>query len=148
MLLTDDMCLTYSSFVDVFALTLNTDSIVQFSQENNIITLNCSYHLDSGESMRDRDIRWQKKIGNEVNDIAHFSPPGGQEPLFEVDMRDLYKNRTELIAPNTSLSAVMIIIDSECTDEEMYQCKIDYFSKSSGSTKEEIGSSFVEFNGK
>lgn len=89
-----------------------------------------------------------KKIGNEVNVIAHFSPPGGQEPLFEVDMRDLYKNRTELIAPNTSLSAVMIIIDSECTDEGMCQCKIDYFSKSSGSAKEEIGSSFVEFNGK
>lgn len=148
MFLTDDMCLTYSIFVDVSALTLNTDSIVQFSQENNIITLNCSYHLHSGEIMRDRDIRWEKKIGNEFKTIAFFSPPGGKEPLFEVDMRDLYKDRTELIAPNTSLSAVMIIRDSKCTDEGMYQCKIEYFSKSSSSAKVDIGSSFVEFNGK
>lgn len=130
---------------NVSALTLNTDSIVHFSQENNIITLNCSYHLDSNESMRDRDIRWKKKIGNEFKEIALFSPPGGQTPLFEVNMQDLYKNRTELIAPNTSLSAVMIIRNSECTDEGMYQCKIVYFSKSE---KVEIRSSFVEFNAK
>lgn len=139
------MCLTYSIFVGVFALTLNTDSIVYFSQENNIITLNCSYHLDSGESLRDRDIKWLKKIGNEVKKIATFSPPGGQEPFFEPNMREFYKNRTELIAPNTSLSAVMIIRDTECTDEGMYQCKIVYFFEGE---KVEIGSSFVEFNGK
>lgn len=130
----------------VFALILKTDSIVYFSPENNIITLNCSYHLDSGESMRDRDIMWQKKKGNEVKVIATFSPPGGQEPYFEPDTQDFYKNRTELIAPNnTSISAVMIIRNSGCTDEGMYQCRIQYFS---GGSKEEIGSSFVEFSAK
>lgn len=130
----------------MFALILKTDSIVYFSPENNIITLNCSYHLDSGESMRDRDIMWQKKKGNEVKVIATFSPPGGQEPYFEPDTQDFYKNRTELIAPNnTSISAVMIIRNSGCTDEGMYQCRIQYFS---GGSKEEIGSSFVEFSGK
>lgn len=42
----------------------------------------------------------------------------------------------------------MIIRDSECTDEGMYQCEIDYFFESSEITKMEIGSSFVEFNAK
>lgn len=141
------MCLTCSIFVDVSALTLNTDSIVHFSQENNIIILNCSYHLDSGEKMSDRDIGWQKKIGNEFKNIATFSPPGGQEPYFEQDMRDIYINRTELIASNSnaSLFAVMIIKDSECTDEGMYQCMIEYFSVYS---KVKIGFSLVEFSGK
>lgn len=96
--------------------------------------------------MRDRDISWQKKIGNEVKKIATFSPPGGQKPYFEPDMQDFYKNRTELIAPNnTSISAVMIIRNSGCTDEGMYQCRIQYFFEGS---KEKIGSSFVEFSGK
>lgn len=129
---------------NVSALTLNTDSIVHFSQENNIIILNCSYHLDGGEDVRDRDIRWQKKIGNEFKHIATFSPPGGQDPFFESGMGDFYKNRTELIAPNnnTSLSAVMIVRNSECTDKGMYQCKIEYYSESS---QKETSSSFVEF---
>lgn len=132
---------------NVSALTLNTDSIVHFSQENNIIILNCSYYLDSGEKMSERDIRWQKKIGNESKNIATFSPPGGQEPYFEKDMRDIYINRTELIASNSnaSLFAVMIIKDSECTDEGMYQCRIEYFSVDS---KVKIGFSLVEFSAK
>lgn len=132
---------------DVSALTLDTERNVLFSQENNIIILNCSYHLESGEKISERDIKWQKKIGNVVKDIASFSPPGGQEPYFELDMQDIYKNRTELIASktNASLFAVMIIKDSECTDEGMFQCKIEYFSKT---TKVEIGFSFVEFSAK
>lgn len=140
------MCLTCSIFVDVSALTLNTESIVHFSQENNIIILNCSYHLDSGESMRDRDIRWQKKIGNEFKNIATFSPPGGQPPFLEPGMLDFYMNRTELIAPNnTSQSAVMIVRNSECNDKGMYQCKIEYYSDGS---QTETSSSFVEIIGK
>lgn len=143
----NEMCLTCSIFVDVSALTLNTDSIVHFSQENNIIILNCSYHLDGGEDVSNRDIRWQKKIGNEFKEIATFSPPGGQDPFFESGMGDFYKNRTELIAPNnnTSLSAVMIVRNSECTDKGMYQCKIEYYS---GGSQTETSSSFVEFIGK
>lgn len=86
-----------------------------------------------------------KKINGTFKDVALFSPPGRQDPFIIKEMKHLYKNRTELIGPNTSLSAVMIIKDPVCTDEGTYRCWIQYlFDKS---VKEKADSSVVVVNG-
>lgn len=97
-------------------------------KKDNCIILNCTYQNDSNEDIRNRDIKWQKLIDGKPEVIAIFSPPGGQDPFIHKDMESLYINRTELIAPKTSLSAVMIIKDPVCGDEGEYQCWIQYFS--------------------
>lgn len=75
-----------------------------------------------------------------------FSPPKGRPPVVVQNMQSLYNNRTELIAPNSSLAAVLIIKDPVCSDEGIYRCKILYFSDASD--KNETSSSVVEFEGK
>lgn len=100
-------------------------------QESDSIVLNCTYQKESWEILRDRDIIWQKKIDDAFEDVAVFSPPGGQEPYICMDMHLFYKNRIELISPSNPLSAVMIIKDPLCKDQGIYKCWIGYFADSS-----------------
>lgn len=92
-----------------------------------------------------RNIKWQKQIGGKDKNLAIFFPPGGSAPFIYGDMQPLYKNRTELIAPNTSLSSVMIIKDPVCNDEGRYQCQIEYFSDNL--EKNQASRSVVRFKG-
>lgn len=110
---------------------MHTENVSAILQDAKRIILNCTYENDSKESILDRGIRWRKQIKDEFKDLAIFSPPGGQTPFINGGMQLFYSNRTKLIAPNTSLSAVMIIKDPICSDEGTYQCWIEYFSNSS-----------------
>lgn len=115
-------------------MTLETDDVIV--QENDSIMLNCTYRNDSRESISNSDIRWQKQIGDTFVDIAAYSPPGGFEPFIVEDMRTFYDNRTKLIAPNTTLAAVLIIKDPSCSDVGTYRCWIRYtYPGSLGKTK-------------
>lgn len=125
---------------------MHTENVVAILQDAKRIILNCTYENDTEEIISDRNIRWKKQIKGVFKDLALFSPPGGQIPFIYGDMQSLYSNRTELIAPNSSLSAVMIIKDPVCSDEGIYQCWIDYFSKSLVTIL--TSNSTVEFRGK
>lgn len=103
------------------------DVVIIDLQEDNNLTLNCTYHKDITESISDRGIRWQKQINGAFENVAFFSHAGGAAPFIRIEMKPFYENRTELIGPNTSLSAVMIIKDPVCTDEGTYKCWIEYF---------------------
>lgn len=127
-------------------MTLQTKDVVKISQEDNSIVLNCTYHKESNEEISNRNIRWQKQIGDKFKDIAMFSLPGGPSPVVVKEMQPLYDNRTELIAPNSTLAAVLIIKNPVCSDEGIYQCKIVYFSDDS--EKNQTSSSVVELEGK
>lgn len=82
-------------------------------------------------------------------DVALFSPPGRFSSVIEEKMEDLYKNRTELIAPTISqLSAVMIIKNPVCTDEGTYQCWIQYTVGHSADSFVESANTSVQFDGK
>lgn len=106
---------------------MKTEDVVIDLQDDNRITLNCTYYINSTGEISKRDIRWQKQINGTFQDVALFSPPGGPPPFITKDIVNLYENRTELIGPNISLSAVMIIKDPVCTDEGTYKCWIEYF---------------------
>lgn len=128
------------------SLTLHTEDVV-IKQEDNSFTLNCTYHNFSEERINDRSIGWQYQIDGTFKNVAYFSPPGREAPYFLQEMEHLYKNRTELIGPNTSLSAVMIIKDPVCTDEGTYRCWIDYFFSTVSKLTKSV-SSVVVFNSK
>lgn len=132
-------------FSEASSLTVKTEDVVFDLQKNNRIILNCTYNKDDTEEIYNRDIKWQKQINGSFEDVAFFSPPGGRAPTIQQKMENLYKNRTELIGPNTSLSAVMIIKDPVCIDEGTYRCWIKYFDVNSAF--EEADSSVVVFNG-
>lgn len=115
-------------------MTLETDDVIV--QENDSIMLNCTYRNDSRESISNSDIRWQKQIGDTFVDVAAYSPPGGHQPFIVEEMRPFYDNRTKLIAPNTTLAAVLIIKDPSCSDVGTYRCWIRYtYPGSVGKTK-------------
>ena len=115
-------------------------------QDNTTVSLNCTFRKENNEEIRDRDIRWQKQIGNSFIDVAIFSPPGGKEPYIDSAVENVYINRTDLIAPNNSLSATMTIINLICDDEGVYRCLIHYFI---GKNKyNELSNSSVIFTGK
>lgn len=124
---------------------MQTKDVVTILHGENDIILNCTYKKDSKEDISNRKIRWQKLIDGKYENIAMFSPPSGQEPFIVRDMQLLYNNRTDLIAPNTSLSAVMIIKDPVCSDEGRYRCWIEYYSDKS--EKFQTSGSIVEFHG-
>lgn len=132
----------YSSVVS--PLTMVTEDVVTNLQEANNFTLNCTYHKENTDLISDGGIRWQKQINGTFEDIAFFSHAGGKPPFFKKEMKTLYENRTELIGPNTSLSAMMIIKDPVCTDEGTYKCLIQYFEQDS--PKVNTASSVVVFN--
>ena len=113
---------------DVYPLTLTTKNIALCLHKNKEIVLNCTYHKESNEFISNRNIRWQKWIGNTFKDLATFSPPGGQSPFIGIEMESLYSNRTELIAPTDgSLSAILILKDLVCDDVGEYRCWVDYY---------------------
>lgn len=132
-------------FLGVYLLTLKTEYLI--FPESNCIILNCTYHNGNYERIRDTYIRWQKLIDGEFKDIAVFSPPGGLAPFIMKEMQDLYSNRTLLIAPNTSLSAVMIIKEPRCGDKGVYQCWVTYFYRSYSLTGILSRRSIVKFKG-
>ena len=115
-------------------------------QENTSVSLNCTFRKENNEEIRDRDIRWQKQIGNSFKDVAIFSPPGGKEPYIDSAVQDVYINRTDLVAPNSSLSATMTIINLTCDDEGVYRCWIHYFIGKK--QYNELSNSSVIFTGK
>lgn len=131
-------------------ITITTKDTVVIKQEDENIILTCAYHLDTLEEISDKDIRWQKKIGDEYKDLAIYSTPGGTEPFIEKKMKNLYENRTELIAPNniTAPSAVMIIKGPVCSDEGSYQCWIRYNSYGSTDAYTSTNQTVVIFSGK
>nr|XP_034318790.1 neural cell adhesion molecule 1-like [Crassostrea gigas] len=120
---------------NVSSLTIHTEDVVANLQEDNSVVLNCTYHKDAKEDIAKRSIGWQKQINGGFEDIALFSPPGKQEPFIVKEKHPWYNNRTILIAPNTSMAAVMIIKDPVCSDEGIYRCWIEYYTDSSVITK-------------
>lgn len=134
--------------LDVFSLTVQTEENIIITQEDDRIYLNCTYQMESDkEKINNNKIKWKNKIENTFKDIAVFSPPGGDKPFIGNKMKDSYSNRTELIAPNTSLSAVLIIKDPVCSDNGIYQCFIEsYMPYSSEIIK--TSRSVVVFHGK
>lgn len=136
----------FSGLLGVYLLNLKTEDVI--FQDSDSIILNCTYYKDSIEYIIDRNIRWQKLIGDEFKDIAAFSPPWGPEPFILKDMQHLYSNRTELLAPYTSsLSVVMIIKEPLCSDKGVYRCWVNYFSYSDGLSKIQISRSVVKLKG-
>lgn len=133
---------------NVSSLTLITEEVVVISKENKNITLNCTYKTNSPEEViPDKNIRWRVKVKNVFKDVAIFSRPGGFQPYIAFNMEDLYKQRTELIAPTPSqLSAVMIIKNPVCTDEGTYQCWIQYNVGQHEIIYVENKTTFVKFN--
>lgn len=128
-------------------MILQTEDVDVNLQENDNIILNCTYQKDEKNFISDGGINWQKQIGGTYRNIAIFSPPGSAlNPFIEREMQHSYNNRIELIAPNTSLAAVMIIKNPICSDEGTYRCMIEYIYGSS--TKVKTSSSVVSFNGK
>lgn len=101
--------------------------------------------MDDNEDVFNTVIKWQKQSGDGFKDIATFLPYGYPKHFIVKDMQPVYNNRTELIAPNNSLAAVMIIKDPICSDEGTYRCLIEYYSDIA--PKSDISRSFVEFNG-
>lgn len=132
--------------LDVSSLTLQTEDVNVMLHKDNRIILNCTAHKDDNEKVLTSKINWQKLSGDEFKDIATFLQYGDPKHFIVKDMQSVYNNRTELIAPNNSLAAVMIIKDPVCSDNGAYQCEIEYYSEN-----EQIfqtSRSFVEFNGK
>lgn len=133
---------TISSFsLGVSSLILKTEDVI--FEEGDTIILTCTYDKDRYEVILNREIRWQKQIGDYFKDIAVFSPPSGLMPFIIRDMQYLYSNRTELIAPNISLSAVLIVKHTICGDQGLYRCWIEYYSE--GLVKVQTSGSFVKF---
>lgn len=126
-------------------MTLQTEDVNVLLHKDNRIVLNCTAHKDDNEEVFNSVIKWQKQSGDGFKDIATFFPDGYKKDFIVKDMQPVYSNRTELIAPNNSIAAVMIIKDPICSDEGTYQCWIDYYSDSE--QKSENIRSFVEFNG-
>lgn len=126
-------------------MTLHTEDVIVILHKDSRIILNCTAHKDDNEEVVNRIIKWQKQSGNVFNNIATFLPSGYPKDFIVKDMQPVYNNRTELIAPNNSLVAVMIIKDPICSDEGTYRCLIEYYSDSA--QKSENSRSFVEFNG-
>ena len=107
---------------------MKTENVSLHLHEETELVLNCTYHKESKEDIGKRGIKWQKRIGDIFKDVAVFSPPGGQHPFIEREMKSIYSNRTELIAPaNGSFSAVLILKDLVCDDAGKYQCCVDFF---------------------
>lgn len=129
----------------VSSLTMQTKDVF-ISQRDNRIILNCTYNKDIGEQIPAGSIRWQKQMGKTFEDIALFSPPGLSQPFIIKEMNKIYNNRTELIVPNTSMAAVMIINNPVCKDGGIYRCLIKYFSDNS--EKNQTSGSVVKFIGK
>lgn len=135
-------------YLDVSSLTVQTEENIIITQEDHRIYLNCTYQMESDkEKINNNKIKWQNKIENTFIDLAFFSPPGGDKPFIEKNMQASYSNRTELIAPNTSLSAVLIIKDPVCSDNGIYQCFIESYMPYS-SEKIKTSRSVVVFHGK
>lgn len=124
----------------ISSLTLKTKDVI--FEDGDSIILNCTYYKSYTEEIANRYIQWQKLIGNVFKDIALFSPPGGQWPVIAYEMQPFYYNRTELIGPNISPSAVMIIKDPICSDQGVYRCWIKYYSGIS--VKEQTSDSVVK----
>lgn len=125
----------------ISSLILKTEDVI--FEGGDTVILNCTYDKDIQEEISNRAIRWQKQIHGYFEDIALFSPPGGQYPFFAKVMWTLYSNRAKLKGPNISLSAVIVIEDPICSDQGVYRCLITYFSESS--VKEQTSSSVVKF---
>lgn len=106
---------------------METEDVIIDLHEDNRITLNCTYRSNDTEEITDRNIRWQKQIDGTFRDVAIFSPPHSMAPYITENMQEYYINRTELIGPNISLSAVMIIKNILCIDKGAYKCWIKYY---------------------
>lgn len=98
-------------------------------QKNDSIVLNCTWHMDSMEDISFYETTWQKKIGNEFKDIAGVSSRGFWYNI-EWNMQRYFRNRGELITPNTLPSTVIITKDPVCSDQGVYKCWIKYTSHS------------------
>nr|XP_022323875.1 nectin-1-like isoform X2 [Crassostrea virginica] len=109
------------------SLTLKTEDVVVNLQDNTRVSLNCTFRNEKYEEIENRDIRWQKLIRDSFEDVAIFSPPGGKEPFITTEVENVYSNRTDLVAPNSSLSALLIISNVICNDEGVYRCWIRYY---------------------
>lgn len=132
--------------LDVSSLTIQTEDVNVMLHKDNRIILNCTAHKDDNEKVFISKINWQKLSGDEFKDIATFLQYGDSKHFIVKDMQPVYNNRTELIAPNNLLAAVMIINDPVCSDNGAYQCEIEYYSDSEQNFQ--TSRSFVEFNGK
>lgn len=132
-------------FLDVTLLTLHTEDVVAISSVP-FINIGIEYlkilHSNQTEIS---DSRKGSRINIKILTCFHCLKVHFRLMLKKCYMRPLYNNRTELIAPNTSLAAVMIIKNPICWDEGTYRCWIVYFFR--GLKKSRISDSVVEFNG-
>lgn len=114
-------------FLDVTLLTLHTEDVVAISSVP-FINIGIEYlkilHSNQTEIS---DSRKGSRINIKILTCFHCLKVHFRLMLKKCYMRPLYNNRTELIAPNTSLAAVMIIKNPICWDEGTYRCWIVYF---------------------
>ncbi|XP_078332989.1 cell adhesion molecule 3-like isoform X2 [Crassostrea virginica] len=129
------------------SLTLETKDVVVNLQDNTKVSLNCTFQKEDFEEIENRDIRWQKLIRDSFEDVAIFSPHGGTDPFLTVDLLNVYNNRTDLVAPNSSLSALVIISNVTCNDGGVFRCWIHYFNKVKLKEFDEYSNSSVIFTG-
>ena len=130
------------------SLTLKTEDVVVNLQDNTRVSLNCTFRKENYEEIENRDIRWQKLIRDSFEDVAIFSPPGGNKPYINAKVENVYGNRTDLVAPNSSLSALVIISNVICNDEGVYRCWIHYYNNVNLKELDEYSNSSVIFTGK
>ncbi|XP_062578870.1 uncharacterized protein LOC134240804, partial [Saccostrea cucullata] len=114
--------------VTLLTISTSPELKVKFRSDTSLV-LSCNYSVEHGERISDREIKWQKRIVNRFEDVAVFSPPGGEEPYIHHKLAPALINRTKLITSNTSVSSIatLIIHDVVCSDEGLYQCWIEYF---------------------
>ena len=117
-------------------------------QDNTRVSLNCTFRKENFEEIENRDIRCQKLIRESFEDVAIFSPPGGTEPFISATVENVYGNRTDLVAPNSSLSAIVIISNLICNDEGVYRCWIHYYNNVNLKEFDEYSNTSVIFTGK
>ncbi|XP_062605532.1 E3 ubiquitin-protein ligase rnf213-alpha-like [Saccostrea cucullata] len=122
------MVLQHARGVTLLTISTSPELKVKFRSVTSLV-LSCNYSVEHGESISDGEIKWQKQINNSFEDVAVFSPLGGQEPYIHPDMVSDLGNRTKLVTLNTNVysSATLVIHDVVCGDEGLYQCWIEYF---------------------
>ncbi|XP_078324803.1 cell adhesion molecule 2-like isoform X2 [Crassostrea virginica] len=102
------------------------------------VDFTCTYTLGANESVISSLIIWKAETQSAVfENIATFSPPGGDPPKFLTTESALkLRDRTDLLnvtdMGSNSYSVVMRVREVECSDENKYQCSVTFMNPSVG----------------
>lgn len=102
------------------------------------VDFTCTYTLGANESVISSLIIWKAETQSAVfENIATFSPPGGDPPKFLTTESGLkLRNRTDLLnvtdMGSNSYSVVMRVREVECSDENKYRCSVTFIDPNVG----------------